>query len=209
MRQRPYQLFWNTIIITTFALITPITSQARVQGQWDTTTLSRIDVTAINAPHLTPEHYVDIADGTYHFWSNAQFTAGEIKGRWQESNNKYSVTVNKSWLEQQFINRLESNPGVFVNEVTLLQSSFSGNVLDNGLWGNENYVYRVDTTKNNRREIVKVAMTVRVAGFAVQAFKANQREQPGNPMLSSLDLAVNAVMRHWHEVETHSNTYQE
>jgi len=183
--------------------------QARVTGNWNTTALTRIDVTAIDAPGLTPTHVVEIADGGYRFKTTGGFVAGEIKGSWQEIDNQYTVTVYRAYLEEQFRLKLEKIPGMIVNDIDLVKSSFQGSELDQGIWGNESYIYNIDTTKNGRRETVKVSMTVRVAGYPQLT---QQVMALAKPMIAerepqtSMDAAVTAVGRYWEGLEQATNT---
>ena len=100
---------------------------ARVQGVWDTTALTRIDVTAIAAPGLKPEHIVDISDGTYTFANNGQFRAFTINGKWQQKKNQYTVAIDKAGLERQFKEALQANePAIVIHQLTLRSRNLTG-----------------------------------------------------------------------------------
>jgi|GEM_PF-2800031 len=151
-------------ILATAIAVLPCTGWADVTGGWDTTALTRIDVTPIKAPGLQPEHRVEIYDGSYTFDGDFGFSAGDIQGRWQQRKTKYTVNVNRANLESQFRESLEENsPGIDV-KVKLLKITLTGNQLDDGIWGTEKYEYRVDSTLDGFRDVIRIVMTVQVAG---------------------------------------------
>ena len=172
-------------ILATAIAVLPCTGWADVTGGWDTTALTRIDVTPIKAPGLQPAHKVEIYDGSYNFDGDFGFSAGDIQGRWQQRKTKYSVNVNRANLESQFRASLEqSSSGIFINELKLVKSSLTGNELDDGIWGTEKYEYKVDSTLGSVRDVIRIVMTVQVAGHPqTQATKA----------ISSKGMAIQSV----------------
>jgi hypothetical protein len=190
-------------ILATAITVLPCTGWADVTGGWDTTALTRIDVTPIKAPGLQPEHRVEINDGSYTFDADFGFSAGDIQGRWQQRKSKYTVNVNRANLESQFRKSLEENsPGIIVT-VKLLKSSLTGNQLDDGIWGTEKYEYKVDSTLDGVRDVIRLVMTVQVAGhpqtqatnmissksMAIQSVDAKSERNP------AIDAAVATVLR--------------
>jgi hypothetical protein len=190
-------------ILATAIAVLPCTGWADVTGGWDTTALTRIDVTPIKAPGLQPEHRVEIYDGSYTFDADFGFSAGDIQGRWQQRKTKYTVNVNRANLESQFRESLEENsPGIDV-KVKLLKITLTGNQLDDGIWGTEKYEYRVDSTLDGFRDVIRIVMTVQVAGhpqsqstnaissksLAIQAVDAKSERNP------AIDAAVATVLR--------------
>ncbi len=190
-------------ILATAIAVLPCTGWADVTGGWDTTALTRIDVTPIKAPGLQPEHRVEIYDGSYTFDGDFGFSAGDIQGRWQQRKTKYTVNVNRANLESQFRESLEENsPGIDV-KVKLLKITLTGNQLDDGIWGTEKYEYRVDSTLDGFRDVIRIVMTVQVAGhpqsqstnaissksLAIQAVDAKSERNP------AIDAAVATVLR--------------
>ncbi|MCX7096789.1 MAG: hypothetical protein NTV43_02655 [Methylococcales bacterium] len=159
-----YKASVKLALIFTLAWLLPSTVVAQVTGIWDTTALTRFDVTAIKAPGLVPEHSVSIADGAYEFGVNGHFTAGEISGVWRQKNSNYMVTADRFALENQYRLALESTPGMIVKQVKLLNSKLAGSQLDNGIWGSERYEYKIDISLNGRREVLRVVMASNVAG---------------------------------------------
>ncbi len=198
-------------LIFTFAGLSPSMVQAQVTGVWDTTGLTRIDIAAINAPDVRPEHTVEIADGSYTFGKRGGFRAGDISGMWQEQKTQYTVRVNRLALENQFREGLEQTPGLIVNQIKLLKSKLSGNELDNGIWGSESYEYSIDTSMEGRREVIRLVMTVNIAGHARsktrpqatnQAAIAGPAAIAASPVRNShIPTAVSAVVNHLHRLD--------
>lgn len=183
----------------------PGISQARITGIWNTTALTRVDITAIRAPGLIPEHTVDIADGSYEFGNYGDFNAGDISGFWQQKRNQYSIAVNRYALEDQFRTSLEQTPGLIVNQVKLLKIKLTGNELDDGIWGSESYEYRIDTSQEGHREIIRLVMTVNVAGHrqpetpaatAVNKSPTQAAIAAAQVPHSQIHIAVSAVLNH-------------
>jgi hypothetical protein len=145
---------------------------AQVTGVWNTTALTRLDVTAIKAPGLKAEHTVDIADSTYSYRIDGSFVAGDITGSWIQNKLQYTIKVNKLILENVYRQMLEAPASngkpsdLFVNSVKLVNSKLLGTQLDNGILGTESYEYHLDLTSKNtgRREVIKVKQTVQLAG---------------------------------------------
>jgi len=201
-------VFKNALFIP-LALFTllPVQANAQIAGVWNTTGLTKTDVTAIKAPGLVPEHYVDIADDTYNFNSDTSFVGGQIAGFWKQRKAVYTVTVNKQGLESQYRQALLAQ-NISVNSVKLTKNSFTGTEVDNGLWGTENYEYTVSyQNTKNKTEVVKVVQTVLVAGTPVPKtanslpignFSAPITEQtPVEPEAHGrINAAVNAVLNH-------------
>lgn len=197
-------------LIFTLAGLSPGLVQARVTGVWDTTGLTRIDIAPINAPGLRPEHIVEIADGSYTFGKQGGFRAGDISGRWQQRKTQYTIRVNRLALENQFREGLEQTPGLIVNRVKLLKSNLSGNELDNGIWGSERYEYSIDTSMEGRREVIRLVMTVNIAGHARSKTlrqAANQAVFAGSAVAvspvrnSHITTAVSAIVNHLHRLD--------
>jgi hypothetical protein len=201
-----YHRFGKAFLALGFGLVLSFPSlvQAQVKGLWDTTALTKIDVTAINAPKLVPEHNASITDGSYLFKANGGFVAGEIKGTWKAAKNQYNVNVDVPFLENSFRAKLEKTPGIVVNDVVLQKRIFKGIELDSGNWGDEYYDYKLDNTKNGRREVVKETITVRVAGFlrpTKQGRIAEGKLSQKPPVGSAFDAAVLAFNRYWLKLE--------
>lgn len=197
-------------LIFTLAALSPGLVQARVTGVWDTTGLTRIDIAPINAPGLRPEHIVEIADGSYTFGKQGAFRAGDISGRWQQRKTQYTIRVNRLALENQFREGLEQTPGLIVNRVKLLKSNLSGNELDNGIWGSERYEYSIDTSMEGHREVIRLVMTVNIAGHARSKTlrqAANQAAFAGSAVAvspvrnSHITTAVSAILNHLHRLD--------
>lgn len=182
----------------------PCTGFADVTGVWDTTALIRTDVTPIKAPGLQPEHRVEIYDGNYTFDADTGFNADDIHGSWKQVKKKYTVKVNRANLESQFRSSLEeSSPDIFIKELRLVKSSLSGYQLDDGIWGTEKFEYKIDSTLDGYRDVIRLVMTVQVAGhpqvqetaesigksYAVQSIGAKPERNPG------IDAAVTTVLR--------------
>jgi hypothetical protein len=191
------------ILATTIAVL-PCTGWTDVTGRWDTTALTRIDVTPIKAPGLRPEHRVEIYDGSYTFDGDFGFSAGDIQGRWQQRKSKYTVDVNRANLESQFRKSLEENsPGIYIKELKLVKRSLTGNQLDDGIWGTEKFEYKIDSTLDGFRDVIRLVMTVQVAGhpqtqatnmissksMAIQSVDAKSERNP------AIDAAVATVLR--------------
>ncbi len=199
-----------TLIFTLAGLFLPGMVQARVTGIWDTTGLTRIDIVAINGPGVRPEHTVEIADGSYTFGKRGNFRAGDISGLWQQQKTQYTVRVNRLALENKFRKGLEQTPGLIVNQVKLLKSRLSGNQLDNGIWGSERYEYSIDTSMEGRREVIRLVMTVNIAGHArpktlPQATSQAAFDGPtiaASPVPNShITTAVSALVNHLHRLD--------
>lgn len=189
-------------------------AQADVTGIWDTTALIRTDITAIKSPGLVPSRFVEIYDGPYEFNANGTFVAGDVNGLWKQKKNQYTVTVNRSALEDIYRQSLEQNPGMTVNQVKLVKTKFSGaqlektkapdaavDLTDHGIWGVESYEYRLDINNNGRREILRVVTTVDIAGYPQQATPAaaplaaqRSKALATAPRHSPMDAAASAVM---------------
>ena len=191
------------ILVCAFVWIFPGLAQAQAQAQvtgiWNTTGLTRVDVSAIKSPGLVPGHTVEIDDGTYDFNVNGSFTAGAIVGTWTQKKNQYAVTVSRVALENLYRQRLEETPGLIVNQIKLVKTKVSGSQFDNGLWGNESYEYRTDTTFNGRREVLKVVMTVHVAAASKQVVSLETPDVnafEALPKHSSIDAAAAAVVNY-------------
>lgn len=190
-------------LVSAFAVL-PCKGFADVTGVWDTTALTRIDVTPIRAPGLQPGHRVKIYDGNYTFDADTGFNADDIHGTWKQSKKQYTVKINRANLESQFRSSLEENsPGIFIRELRLVKSSLTGYQLDDGIWGTEKYEYKVDSTLDGFRDVIRLVMTVQVAGhpqaqdaseslsksFAIQAVDAKPERNP------AIDAAVATVLR--------------
>ncbi|MEQ1529501.1 MAG: hypothetical protein ABL925_09305 [Methylococcales bacterium] len=181
----------------------PGIASAQVTGVWETTGLTRVDITPIKAPLLRPEHTVDIADSTYNFNADSSFLSYQISGSWKQKPNKnqYIITANKSALENLFRKSLEDSQTVFVNQLKLVKSTLTGLELDNGIWGNERYEYKLDVTNKatSRREVIRFVMTVQVAGMRPTAGAAKTPLKAVKSAPSShspMDAAVAAVLNH-------------
>jgi hypothetical protein len=191
----------RTILSVALALLPAVAADAQVTGDWETTALTRVDIAAIQAPGLTPQRTVDIADGEYRFEVDGGFAAGDIQGSWTQKNAKYSVAPNRTALENQFRLNIENappadgDPPVVVNDLRLLSVKFAGAQLDNGIWGDESYVYRLDVNRGERRQIVRVSMTVRVAGNPASAALFRSAGEDAPPRKTVLEIAAAAVLR--------------
>lgn len=170
-------------------------SNADVSGTWSTTGLTRIVVSSISFPDSQPERTVDIADGSYNFSAERSFTAGDVDGSWRQRNGAYTIKPNRVALEEAYRQALltSDNPPV-VNQVRLIRTQFTGSELDNGIWGTETYTYRLDLGEGLQRQLLRVVMTVRVAG---------KRPNPGIaaeandiPARSLLDVAAGAALKY-------------
>ncbi|NOS89660.1 MAG: hypothetical protein HOP34_14165 [Methylococcaceae bacterium] len=148
-------------------------ADAQVTGNWATTALSRFDVTAIKAPGLVPQHTVSIADGRYGFAVNGSFSAGEITGQWRQKNSTYVINPDRLTLENAYRLALENTPGLVVYKVQLLNSKLQGQQLDNGIWGSERYIYKIDISLQGRRQQLRIAMALNVAGHRPPTVPAN------------------------------------
>ncbi len=180
------------------------TALADLAGAWKTTALSRVDVTPINAPGLIPEHRVAVYDGQYTFYDDGSFNAEQIDSTWRQKKKQYTVKVNRFSLENQFRESLRAEaPGIEIRHLKLVKSSFTGYELDDGIWGSEQYEYKIDTVFEGYHDIYRLVMTLRVAGkpdtgeaetaartFAVQ----NADVQPVHN--TAIDQAVAAVLTH-------------
>lgn len=195
----------NWILAIAIAGLLPGMAMAEVAGVWDTTALTRIDVTPIKAPGLIPEHSVEISEGNYNFNAGNSFNAADINGTWKQRKNQYTVTVNRSELESQFRTSLQTNdPNILINQLKLVKSSFSGYELDNGIWGSERFEYKIDTTLDGYRDVIRLVMTVQVAGYphseaaagvGAKSFAAiSDTIQPQHN--TAIDTAVAAVLKH-------------
>lgn len=194
MKKLSNQLLWSAVVC-----LLPGLAMAQVTGLWNTTGLTRVDVTAIQAPGLVSEHTVEVADSTYQFNVNGDFVAGDISGKWFQRKNQYNVAVDHIALENQYRQSLEKTSGMVVNQVKLVKSKLAGSQLDNGLWGGESYEYRIDTSLNGRREVLKVLMTLNVASASKQTLPVDVPAVKALQALtqhSSLDTAATAVVNY-------------
>lgn len=142
--------------------------------QWDITGVSRIDVTPIRAPGMIAEHTVDVFDDLYSFKANGDFPLPSLAVTpvWKQTTSRgksqYAITFDiydAMDLEANYRAKLEDNdPNIFVNQVKLVSRKLVGSELDNGIWGTEKYEYKVDTTLNGVRDVVRVVQFVQVAG---------------------------------------------
>ncbi len=195
------QLFINLALVMAVTGVLPSTVYAQVTGVWNTTGLTRIDVYAIKAPGLRPEHTVDIADSTYNFNVDTGFVSGDIVGTWRQRGSQYTIRANRLALENLFRQSLESQ-GLFVKQVQLFKSKLLGNQLDNGIWGSESYEYWIDSTDSaGRRVVLRLVMTVKVAGL--RPVKANAAKSASakaalssSPKHNVLDAAATAVLKY-------------
>lgn len=179
-----------------------VAAWGQATGDWETTALTRIDIVAIQAPGLIPRHTVDITDGNYRFAVDGSFSAGDIQGVWTQKGAKYLVAPNRVALQNQFRLNIENTPPaegeepVTVNDVRLLDVKFTGVQLDNGIWGDELYTYKLDVNQGERRQILRLSMTVHVAGFpAASAASARSGRVAAVPGGTALEIAAAAVMR--------------
>lgn len=195
-------------LIVAIAGTLPSVTQAQVNGVWDTTALTRIDITAIKAPGLIPEHSIEIADGHYDFGDDGRFSAGDIDGFWRQKQRQYSVAIDRLALERLFREALEQTPGLIVNQVKLLKGKIAGTQLDNGIWGSESYEYRLDTAHEGHREIIRLIMTVNLAGHAQPpaSTQSAARKTLAAPMLATepqqkhVGMAVSSIVKHLHRL---------
>ncbi len=195
MKKLSNPLLWLVVVIC----LLPGLVMAQVTGIWNTTGLTRVDVTAIKALNLVPEHTVEVADSSYEFKVNGDFVAGDIRGKWLQRKNQYNVAIDRLALENQYRLSLEQTPGLVVNQIKLVKTKLAGSQLDNGLWGGESYEYRVDTTLNGRREVLKVLMTLHVASASKQTLPVDVpavKALQASPQHSSLDTAATAVVNY-------------
>ncbi len=201
----PRHKIQTLVLLTTFSTGM---SHAQVSGDWDTTALTRIDVIPLDAPGLIPEHTVDTSKGIYQFAVNGEFNAGDIAGVWRQRTNQYTVKVDRSQLENQFRDSIQENDlDVIIHQLKLVKSSFSGMELDNGIWGNETYTYRIDSTLDGYRDVIRLVMTVRVVGFPHEEEMTGLMRAPtfstkesntnsGNSNKSQMNAAAVAVIKH-------------
>lgn len=159
-----FRLLTLSVFICTLTGLCPAKANAQVTGIWNTTALSRFAVTAIKAPGLVPQHTVSIADGQYNFAVNGQFSAAEITGQWRQKHSHYLVSTDRLSLENRYRQALETTPGMTVYNVKLLNSTVHGDQLDNGIWGSEQYSYKIDVGFQGRRQILRIMMALNVAG---------------------------------------------
>lgn len=177
-----------------------------VSGNWNVTVLTRTDVVPIKAPGLIPEHTVAIADDTYTFYDDGAFSTYGVEGWWTQRKSQYSISVNAMDLENQFRQSLrDAEPGIVIHQLKLLSRKLSGNELDNGIWGVEKFEYRIDSTFDGYRDVVKLVITSNVAGkprFASSAAKklasgiAVQKVDTVEKRSPAVDAAVNALVAH-------------
>lgn len=168
---------------------------ADVSGTWNTTGLTRIVISSLTYPETQPERTVEIGDGTYIFGPINEFSAADIFGKWKQRRGDYTVRPNRAVLEATYIQALQNSPDPpVINDVTLVRSSIIGSQLDDGIWGTENYVYRLDLGEGLERQVLRVGMTVRVAGHpsttALTATAIPERTR------NLADVAAAAVMRY-------------
>lgn len=197
----PLILFKNLVLVLAVAWLLPGAAHAQVTGAWNTTGLTRTDVTPIKAPGLQPEHTVDIADSSYNFKVDTRFVAGDITGTWKQRKNQYTIIPNRLGLENLFRQSLE-NQGLIVHQIKMVKSRLIGNQLDNGIWGSESYEYKLDTTNpaTGFRDVIRLVQTVKVAGRRPAentAKKATVTPDASDlPAHSPLDAAADAVIRY-------------
>lgn len=153
----------KSLAILVWVWLLPGLANAQVTGVWDTTTLSRLDITAIRAPGLVPSYSVEIADGNYQFNASGSFVAGDVTGTWKQTRKQYKVRVNRFGLENQFRQLLESK-GMAVQQIKLVKAKFEGLQMDNGVWGIESYEYQTTISLNAQKLVLRVVLTVNVAG---------------------------------------------
>lgn len=196
---------WSGVVAALWIMAGDVLA-ATVTGSWDTTALTRIAIKQLGYS-TPPQNSADIADGTYVFEAGGNFTAGDIQGTWGQNKAKYTVRPYSDVLSSTYRSLLVSN-GVQVNDVRVLSSKVSGlqlekpvdQTVDYSLWGDESYVYRLDIGSGNTRQILKVTMTVRVAGYPTPATPPAglSAAQPAPKRPSPLELAAAAV-RQFHE----------
>jgi hypothetical protein len=169
--------------------------RADVSGTWNTTGLTRIVVSSISFPETAPERTVEIGDGRYVFGAEREFTAGDIAGSWKQRSGRFTVRPNRAVLEAAYIQALlDSENPPFINSVRLVRGEIAGSELDNGIWGTETYVYRLDLGEDQERQVLRVAMTVRVAGQPPNP--AATAQAAIEPSRSLAELAAAAVLRY-------------
>lgn len=151
---------------------------------WDVTGVSRIDVTAIKAPGLIPEHTVNIFDDSYTFAPSGFQTFGVKDGHgvttfiindayWSEKitrkQTQYTVKldqVDALALENQFKKTLkEQEPTIDIYQLKLLSSKLTGYELDNGIWGSERYEYKIDSELDGFHDVVRLVRSTQLAGY--------------------------------------------
>jgi hypothetical protein len=198
-------------------LVTTGPVPAAVNGTWPTTALTRIVVTQPLFPRASPDSTVEIADGSYQFGDDGTFSAGSVLGTWTQNRaGAYSIRVNaanRASLVDEFRQSM-IDQGLDVTSVGLLKISLTGRELvqridettdHNTLWGDEAYIYRVVLNNNGVRQILRVAMTLRVASDppppqAASAQAAIAAVQP-EPKPTALELAAVAVARYARNLE--------
>lgn len=176
---------------------------------WDITGVSRSDVTAIKAPGMIPEHTVDIFDDSYNFNADGTFPILGVNAGWTQKTSKgqtqYSVSFDQYDvvdLENIYRDKLEkSDPNITVHQVKLLSRKVAGSELDNGIWGTERYEYKVDSSLNGFRDVVRVVQFVQVAGYKHVAapagiLKAAKAAGVEPKRSDAMDAAVSAVVQH-------------
>ena len=182
--------------LTLILALGPAPTYADVSGTWETTGLTRIVVSSPAFPQSQPERTVDIADGSYVFDAAKSFSAGDIIGTWRQRSGAYTVFPDRAALEDAYRQALlaSKDPPV-VNKVRLVQTRIAGSELDNGIWGTETYVYKLDLGEGTQRQLLRVAMTVRVAGQRPNlGIAANASIIPA---INRVDAAAAAALKFW------------
>jgi hypothetical protein len=147
-------------------------ASADVTGKFNTTGLTKIIVQEVgNSPPI--EMTVDIADGAYHFNPDKSFSAGDIPGSWRQKGRKYIVSPTKDVLVGRYVLSLQQR-GVAVQNAKLKKVAFGGTEYDNGIFGNESYVYSIviPSGDGGTRQL-KVSMEVYVAANLPQTNAAS------------------------------------
>jgi hypothetical protein len=185
----------RTSLALLISALASMPTHADVSGVWNTTGLTRVVVSSIFFPAGKPERTVDIADGSYTFGAERSFAAGDITGSWKQRNGVYTVKPDRSVLEEAYKQALlNSNTPPVINGIRLIRTQFSGSELDNGIWGTETYTYRLDLGEGSERQLLKVVMSVKVAGLrpapglAADAIDAQPKR--------SVEIAAEAVLKY-------------
>jgi hypothetical protein len=167
-----------------------------VDGVWSATGLARIDIAVINGKGVESETTMAISTGDYQFNAGGDFAAGDIRGSWKETWNKYVISPDYASLAETYARSLESK-GIIVNDVRVLSSRMSGAHYGNGILGNEAHRYRIDIGSGAGRLVMKVSMNVEIGAYEPQAETSLRGIAPTDnlPARSVEDLAAEAVLQ--------------
>lgn len=162
---KPSRLCLKATVLTALLPTAALAQTYDVTGIWDVTVLTRTDLVPLRQTGVIPEHTVKVADDTYQFNNDGSFTTTDIDGRWSMYKSQYGIATSAYDLENQFRDNLVQNePGIIINSLKLLSRKMLGNQLDNGIWGTEKFEYKIDSSLNGYRDVVKLSYTTNVAG---------------------------------------------